>query len=70
MKPLLETGSKMQATAPTANQKLIDWVASIAQVAKPDDVLWCDGSTAEYDAMAQKLVDSGSFIKLNEERQK
>ena len=35
---------------------------------QPDEIYWCDGSKAEYDAMAQKLVDAGSFIKLNEQK--
>jgi phosphoenolpyruvate carboxykinase (GTP) len=55
-------------TAPTNHAKLLEWVDQIAQLTKPADIHWCDGSEAEYDAMAQKLVDSGSFIKLNEEK--
>jgi len=40
----------------------------VAELTKPDDVVWCDGSTVEYDAMAQKLVDRGTFIPLNPEK--
>ncbi len=54
------------AQAPTTNAKLLAWVDQIAAMCKPDDIHWCDGSSEEYDAMAQKLVDAGSFIKLDE----
>ncbi len=50
----------------TENKKLIDWVDQMASMCKPDSVHWCDGSESEYDAMAQKLVQAGAFIKLNE----
>ncbi|MFZ4625692.1 MAG: phosphoenolpyruvate carboxykinase, partial [Rhodoferax sp.] len=48
------------------NAKLIAWVAEMAALAKPADVYWCDGSEEEYAAMCQRLVDSGTFKKLNE----
>lgn len=57
----------MFTTEVTNHTQLKKWVAEIAELTKPDDIYWCDGSTDEYDTMAQKLVDAGSFIKLNEE---
>jgi len=56
------------AAAPTRHKKLIEWVDQVAALCKPTDVHWCDGSEAEYDALAQKLIDAGSFIKLNEKK--
>jgi len=35
-------------------------------VLQPDAVHWCDGSQAEYDAMCEKLVQSGTFTKLDD----
>jgi len=32
---------------------------------QPDAVHWCDGSDEEYNALCQKLVDAGIFIRLN-----
>jgi phosphoenolpyruvate carboxykinase (GTP) len=38
----------------------------MARLAKPDRVLWCDGSQVEYDRLCDELVASGTFIRLNE----
>ena len=49
------------------NGKLRAWVAEMARLAKPERVVWCDGSQAEYGRMCAELVASGTFVKLNEE---
>ena len=50
----------------TQNKKLIDWVNRMSALCQPAAVYWCNGSDEEYDEMAQKLVRSGTFIRLNE----
>jgi phosphoenolpyruvate carboxykinase (GTP) len=35
---------------------------------QPDSIHWCDGSQEEYDDVCDLLVDSGTFIRLNEEK--
>jgi len=50
----------------TTNQRLKDWVDEWAAIMQPDDIYWCDGSAEEYDQLAQRLVDSGTFTKLDE----
>lgn len=35
---------------------------------QPDNIHWCDGSTDEYNAMADRLLEAGSFIKLDEQK--
>jgi phosphoenolpyruvate carboxykinase (GTP) len=47
------------------HKKLIRWVAEVAELCKPDQVYWCDGSQAEYDRLCGELVQAGTFIKLN-----
>ncbi len=53
-----------QTTVPTTNQKLIHWVEEVAELTRPDRVHWCDGSAEEYDALAQGLVEVGTFERL------
>jgi phosphoenolpyruvate carboxykinase (GTP) len=54
--------------APTSNQKLVAWVSDMAALCKPDQVVWCDGSQAEYDRLCDQLVKAGIFIRLNPEK--
>jgi len=56
------------STDRTANQKLLAWVAEVAELTQPDNVVWCDGSDAEYERMCELLLDSGTFVKLDEEQ--
>jgi phosphoenolpyruvate carboxykinase (GTP) len=51
-------------SAPTSNTRLLAWVDEVAALTQPDQVHWCDGSAEEYDALAQLLVDNGTFTKL------
>jgi phosphoenolpyruvate carboxykinase (GTP) len=51
---------------PTTNKKLLDWVAEVQAMCTPEKVVWCDGSTAEYDRLMAEMVESGAAIKLNE----
>ena len=45
--------------------RLIAWVADMVALCKPANVVWCDGSDAEYQRLCQQLVDAGTFKRLN-----
>ena len=51
----------------TNNTKLLDWVEEWREILEPDDVVWCDGSIEEYDALCAQLVAAGTFERLNDE---
>lgn len=55
----------MSNTAPTKNKRLVEWVNQTAELCKPTNVVWCDGSQEEYDRLCQLLVDAGTFKRLN-----
>ena len=52
------------------NQKLVQWVADVAALTKPDMIRWCDGSQAEYDEFCELLVSAGVFKRLNPAKRK
>lgn len=43
------------------------WVKEVAALTRPDAVHWCDGSQAEYDALVQQMLQSGTLIELNQQ---
>ncbi|MDB5798356.1 MAG: phosphoenolpyruvate carboxykinase [Paucimonas sp.] len=63
--PLPGGVASINAPSYVKNQKLIDWVAEIATLTKPDSIYWCDGSKEEYDRLCQELVDAGTMRPLN-----
>jgi phosphoenolpyruvate carboxykinase (GTP) len=53
-------------TAATTNSTLLAWVERVAELTKPADVHWCDGSSEEYDRLCQTLIDTGTFERLSD----
>ena len=64
--PRLE-GVRLNAPAYVKHQRMLYWVARLAALTEATDVHWCDGSQAEYDRLCQRLVDAGTFRRLNPE---
>jgi phosphoenolpyruvate carboxykinase (GTP) len=54
--------------APTANAELRRWVAEMGELCQPKEVVWCDGSEEEDRRLRQLMVDSGSALRLNEQK--
>lgn len=51
-----------------APNDLVEWVTEVANIATPKDIYWVDGSQDEWDRLTTEMVDSGVFIRLNEEK--
>jgi GTP-dependent phosphoenolpyruvate carboxykinase len=51
----------------STNRHLLRWVEKMAELTQPKSIHWVDGSKEEYDALCGQMVESGTFIKLNEE---
>ncbi|MFC3994730.1 phosphoenolpyruvate carboxykinase (GTP) [Nocardiopsis sediminis] len=53
--------------APTGHRELIAWVREVADLTRPDEIVWCDGSDEEWERLTGLLVEQGTFIRLNPE---
>jgi len=51
----------------TVNNKFVnDWVSQMAELTKPDNIVWIDGGDAQLNSLRAEAVASGEIIKLNE----
>jgi phosphoenolpyruvate carboxykinase (GTP) len=48
------------------NSHLLRWVEKIAELTQPAAIHWVDGSQQENDMLCRQMVESGTFLKLNE----
>ena len=59
----------VRAAAPAnAPENVIDFVARLAELGRPDKVHFCDGSDAEWDRLTTEMVESGMFTRLNPDK--
>jgi phosphoenolpyruvate carboxykinase (GTP) len=61
-------GTSYEPPPDLRHARLRAWVARMAELCRPDGVHWCDGSEEEYQHMCDLLVESATFIKLDEQR--
>jgi phosphoenolpyruvate carboxykinase (GTP) len=63
-----QAGSRETADgqAPTSHQEILGWVQEVAELTQPDRVHWCTGTDAEWQQLTDALVESGTFIRLDQ----
>ena len=66
--PVMGGVATLNVPAYIKQQKLINWVAEIAALTKPDRIYWCDGSQEEYERLCAEMVASGTMKKLNADK--
>ena len=59
----------VRAAAPAnAPEDVIEFVTRIAELAKPENVYFADGSQEEWDRLTTEMVESGVFTRLNPDK--
>ena len=49
----------------TSNEALQRWVTEIADLTKPANIHWCDGSEAEYQSLIDQMLETGDLLRLD-----
>jgi phosphoenolpyruvate carboxykinase (GTP) len=62
--PLTSVTTPGLENAPTTHTRLLAWVREMAELTTPDRVIWVDGSDEEWARLTQRLVDAGTFTRL------
>ena len=55
-------------TAPTTHAGLLAWVRESAELLQPDRIEWVDGSPEEWTRITDLLVETGTFVRLAEDK--
>ena len=45
-----------------------EWVDECARLTQPDQVVWCDGSDAEYERLVDGMLRDGTLLKLDQKK--
>ena len=51
----------------TTNKALSQWVADVAALTQPQEIVWCDGSDQEYQKLIEEMTEAGTLSSLNPE---
>ena len=61
----MTTDTTPRTSPPTTHQRLLEWVAEVAELTQPDRVHWCDGSDEEWTRLTDELVEAGTLERLD-----
>ena len=57
--------ASVEAPSDVRHPRLLAWVREIAALTRPDRIVWCDGTAAEYDRLCEAMVASGTLHRLD-----
>ncbi len=60
--------SVINAPSYIRHERLLNWVRDFARHTSPSNIVWCDGSEAEYDRLCAAMVGTGTLLRLNAEK--
>lgn len=52
----------------TNNKYVLNWINEMAEMTRPDKIVWIDGSDEQRDALREEACSTGEIIKLNQEK--
>jgi phosphoenolpyruvate carboxykinase (GTP) len=61
----MATAPHLLTSLPLLSPDVADWVNSVAELTRPKDVHWCDGSQAEIRELTARMVKAEELHKLN-----
>ena len=50
----------------TNNKHVLDWVKEMADLTRPDEIVWIDGSKAQLQQLRETAFGTGELIRLNQ----
>src|SRR5215471_5409618 len=65
--PVQKTITRDPSQPLSTNVHLLNWVDKMAALTKPAAIHWVDGSVEEDEMLKTQMVESGTFVRLNEE---
>ncbi len=51
----------------TKNKNVLNWINEMADMTKPDQIVWIDGSKEQEDKLREEACSTGEMIKLNQD---
>ncbi len=61
----MATASPLPKPMSQLSRPVTEWVDSVRALTQPDDVRWCEGTTAEREALTAALVRDGQLLRLD-----
>ncbi|XVX20780.1 phosphoenolpyruvate carboxykinase (GTP) [Actinomycetota bacterium] len=62
------TGTQIETIGDTTHPRLKAWVEEVAALTTPDRIVYVTGSDEEWTELTDKLVDAGTFTRLNADK--